>query len=74
MDVPGLNCVIPVTVKVMLMLKRQPCADLIPAAAALTAGDEHGNETVAQHGHLAGDGTEMKLLFSASIWLLLGTK
>ena len=60
MDVPGLNCVIPVTVKVMLMLKRQPCADLIPAAAALTAGDEHGNETVAWHGRLAvaGHGNE----------------
>ena len=56
MDVPGLNCVIPVTLKVMLRLKRQPCADLMPAAAALTAGDEHGNETVVQHGHLAGDG------------------
>ncbi len=53
MDVPGLNCVIPVTLKVMLMLKRQPSADLMPAAAALTAGDEHGNETVVQHGHLA---------------------
>lgn len=55
MDVPGLNCVSPVTLKVMLMLKRQPCTDLIPAAAALTAEDEHVNETVVQHGHLAGD-------------------
>ncbi len=55
MDVPGLNCVIPVTLKVMLMLKRQPSADLMPAAAALTAGDEHGNETVDYHGYLAGD-------------------
>ena len=55
MDVPGLNCVIPVTLKVMLLQKRQPCADLIPAAAALTAGDKHGNETVVLHGHPAWD-------------------
>ena len=73
MDVPGLNCVIPVTLKVMLMLKRQPCADLIPAAAALQPGMSTEMKLLYSTAIWLGMSTEIKLLLGMAILLLLGT-